>query len=690
MATLKHYLSKDITIFPSSNAADSGKIFTELNGRNITLNIVDKNYVISPNPGGFSLTLKNGKINIAAGKAYINGFEIDVTSDIDIDLPTEEDVVEEGDYSGIAILCLHTVFDAQENISGNIQEAGSWICEGIQITYPKYEDYIADKKSYLLLGGVSVNGDEIVTNPDLFTKIDAKSITIDIEPHIETGVPPKQETNLYNFINNILKSYWVSKAGDSEFGDLVFRTEPANYKNKNYNYTDESVHNNEDFSVKIFNKKHKVVVKDENNTSEAIATDFVVRLDEKSLTFNKEKYSEETPTKEYDATIQAASQNSGNYFVNFVDENLDNNTETTGINILNKRGYIVISSLAKDSSSFTPSLTVSRGTHIENNNILAVGGIYASNNNSNNPGIGKTINYLCSPHSDDIAVIYSANLSTGSTTNPRDASTNTESYKNGVRLCAYDKQSNDANSYGGRVIISSSNDAPNYFAKIELRHSDTENNSSSVSLIQGIPNSKTNIDPYFKNAVNVKDNLLVSSDSTAGGNICSSGFIYSGYDNNTKLTDIKVPDIANSGNTRSLKKGDIYGKQVWSAVYNDYAEIFELNNNTSVEKAKHCVIALDKKTNKYTIASKENNIIVGIASENPAYCAGGDNTEHGIPVALTGRVKVKYSGKLKLGDFVKLSKIEGHVCKGHWFSKNRCGKVTKIIDNNLVEVLVLL
>ena len=39
-----YYPSGNITIFPSSNAVDSGKLMTEFNGRYITINITDLNY----------------------------------------------------------------------------------------------------------------------------------------------------------------------------------------------------------------------------------------------------------------------------------------------------------------------------------------------------------------------------------------------------------------------------------------------------------------------------------------------------------------------------------------------------------------------------------------------------------------------------------------------------------------------
>ena len=42
------YASDKLTVYPASNILGSGKLFTELNGRNANLNITDTNYIISP------------------------------------------------------------------------------------------------------------------------------------------------------------------------------------------------------------------------------------------------------------------------------------------------------------------------------------------------------------------------------------------------------------------------------------------------------------------------------------------------------------------------------------------------------------------------------------------------------------------------------------------------------------------
>lgn len=191
-----------------------------------------------------------------------------------------------------------------------------------------------------------------------------------------------------------------------------------------------------------------------------------------------------------------------------------------------------------------------------------------------------------------------------------------------------------------------------------------------------------------------------------GGNLWAQGYIVAGQYKDVTYTDhnddigtdpslITVPDFVHDGldNRRKIQPGDIYATQVWTAVYNDIAEIFDFSDDFVGKEIVGLVVAQDTKNpTKYKIADRYNKNIVGIVSENPGLCCGGQDCENGVPVALAGRVKVRYEGKqLKHGDFVGLSKkTPGFVSKCWHFSKYRCGKVLQILDDEFVEVLVLL
>ena len=90
----------------------------------------------------------------------------------------------------------------------------------------------------------------------------------------------------------------------------------------------------------------------------------------------------------------------------------------------------------------------------------------------------------------------------------------------------------------------------------------------------------------------------------------------------------------------------------------------------------------------YEIADRnKHKNVVGVISQNPAMCVGGNGD---YPVALAGRVNVYYIGKRpKIGQYVGLSKkIPGYASVCHSWSKYRCGIVTQIINDGMVEILI--
>ena len=57
--------------------------------------------------------------------------------------------------------------------------------------------------------------------------------------------------------------------------------------------------------------------------------------------------------------------------------------------------------------------------------------------------------------------------------------------------------------------------------------------------------------------------------------------------------------------------------------------------------------------------------VAGVVSEHPAYLMNSTQEgEHVIPVALTGRVKVKVAGVIHKGDMLVTSSVPGHASKG--------------------------
>lgn len=151
---------------------------------------------------------------------------------------------------------------------------------------------------------------------------------------------------------------------------------------------------------------------------------------------------------------------------------------------------------------------------------------------------------------------------------------------------------------------------------------------------------------------------IVLNDSDSAGATPASVIVEQRYNNYQTLLR-KAVLLGYDGNTSF--PGTVTATKVVNAVYNDYAEFFERGEDTEAGD----IIALDLESDKevYCKANPDNNIVVGIHSDEYAHIIGGDkdktveeNTKNYIPVALAGRVHVKAYGKVNKGDKIVLSK----------------------------------
>ena len=121
-----------------------------------------------------------------------------------------------------------------------------------------------------------------------------------------------------------------------------------------------------------------------------------------------------------------------------------------------------------------------------------------------------------------------------------------------------------------------------------------------------------------------------------------------------------------SGNV--VLTGTLTATQVFNAVYNDYAEFFPRGGETE----RGDIIACDETSTReqYVKATDKSLCVVGVHSEEFAQIIGGLQVEEGkgvmetnirqfIPVAMAGRVHVKYFGKAIVGTKVVPSEIPG-------------------------------
>lgn len=610
-----YYQSENITIYPSSNAVDGGKLGTELNFRNTTINITDLNYVVSPNPNGYSIAKKGTEIVVQPGKAIINGFEVLTSSTISYRFPTADEITSEGYYSGYALLCLHTNFDALDNLWGNAKKdlSQEWYCMGINIQYVSYADYTKNPGEYLLLGGVKTDG-TIKENKDRFNRIDAKYIKVDVKEDQETELPPTQTTNLDEFIDNYLKGYWVSKAGDNEYGPLLFKSKPTGYDAEGFEYKKEDKLDSKNYSIKInriddTDKKGYIVVKPEVDDADNLNT----LIYPSSLSLYKGTVVED------ETTLPTEKAN-----IKLVQSDSNSNKHTK----LQLKTDNVIHLSANYNNPDTGLSLFVEDTKVKHNDIPVGHNVYATDGFT-------TVNYL-----------YDGTNNNSISTNSSNGSISLDSEE-----CVID------------IISKIETFAP------ELRLQDHDSNAGIFSVYD----FKEGHEKYWVNTIVAIDNLVVNNNIAT-----TDGFIVAGT---TKIEPktITVPDIANNKANRGLQAGDIWGTQVWSAVYNDIAEIFQIHKEDKDKIKPGTILAVDKENPDYYVVADDKNIcVVGVVSENPAFCCGGQNVECGVPVALAGRVTVNYSetNKPEIGSFVGLDiNNPGYCC----VTKNNI--VGKVIDN---------
>lgn len=636
-----YYPSGNIAIFPSSNAVDVGKLFTEYNGRHITINITDLNYVISPNPGGYDISFNetDNDIDIQPGKAMINGFEVNTDVVVSYRLPTADEITNEGYYAGYALLCLHTLFDSLENLSGNVQVGPTWYCEGIRVEYVSYEDYNSKPGEYLLLGGIKEDG-TVIINKDKYTRIDAKYILVRMEEDPETQIPPTQSTNLLEFINNFLHGYWVKKHGDNEYGELLFKSVPDNYFDEGFDFESEDELTSTKFGVKVTKSGGTIIIKPETEAANNMVMQHLPGI----IGFYKGLYRGDSNVT-FGSSIKASGNN-----INTANYDSENSLE-----IVTDKGVIRI----KQNYNSGPVLSV-ESNKTGHNGVESGKVIYA---NGEGGDIADT----------DITTAY----------------TTTINYLIDSQGRIKTVKANDLTSF---VTLDVTGENPAIGFGIGSL-------SSGIELNKNIDNAKGENTFAWRNILTLFDNIKVSAknDTTNGGSIQAEGFIVAGKVDNP--ASIQVPDIVNTEGNRPLKSGDIYGTQVWSAVYNDLAEIFQIHPEDKDKIKPGMILAVDEKDPDYYVLADENNdCIVGVVSENPAFCCGGADCKCGVPVALAGRVKVKFS-KLgytpRVGNWAVLHPSIPGVCsstlgKHSNLDGTNIGKIIKVIDNETVEIIVSL
>lgn len=136
---------------------------------------------------------------------------------------------------------------------------------------------------------------------------------------------------------------------------------------------------------------------------------------------------------------------------------------------------------------------------------------------------------------------------------------------------------------------------------------------------------------------------------------------------NNKANAHDHPYLSTSGGTITgnlTVDGTVNATQVYNAVWNDYAELFEKGEETEPGDIVCLDILSDKE--QYIKADSSSKRVIGVHSDTYGHLIGGekldnfeDNFEKFIPIGLAGRVNVKVKGKVELGDYIVPSEEKG-------------------------------
>lgn len=160
------------------------------------------------------------------------------------------------------------------------------------------------------------------------------------------------------------------------------------------------------------------------------------------------------------------------------------------------------------------------------------------------------------------------------------------------------------------------------------------------------------------------DNGMIARFNKQGGSCSAMEFITTSWTSDALYFRTSI----DNNRYDTIRKVWVEGNKVTSAVWNDYAELFERGSKTEPGD----LIALDVTADKeqYTLATKSNNRVVGVHTDEYGFLIGGEqqpetqdylqyNLPRFIPVGLAGRCHVKLKGTCKRGDYLVPSDVPG-------------------------------
>lgn len=146
--------------------------------------------------------------------------------------------------------------------------------------------------------------------------------------------------------------------------------------------------------------------------------------------------------------------------------------------------------------------------------------------------------------------------------------------------------------------------------------------------------------------------------------------------------------------------GTIQGSKVYNAVWNDYAELFKIDD-LKEEINPGDIVELNPETGDYRKSKKKNsNLVVGVVSDQYGHLLGGDyglseedNLKTHAAIGLAGRVFVNVVGPVNAGDLIASSDIAGVGMSAEHYSPGcvvgKALETKKTPDIGKVKILII-
>lgn len=210
-----YYSGQDITCYPGSNQTDDGKLNLEFNMARIVTRLSSKNFcIIKPS---YELTLITDSttglqyIKVGTGQCSINGMDLIMTSELNIDPPTEP-----GHY----YLAFHLGRDGSDNVRGDLVVGVTRTFEGVYLTYFNEKPDPVTDMDIFYLGSLDWDGQTITNlkeDEDKYGRLWAEDV---LGKFKDPKHPDITRLNLQELIYN-LPDWYFSKEGDTVYGPII-------------------------------------------------------------------------------------------------------------------------------------------------------------------------------------------------------------------------------------------------------------------------------------------------------------------------------------------------------------------------------------------------------------------------------------------------------------------------------------